>query len=203
MLPSEVYFRKYPDYYYTKTFTSPDGATIEFVMVDTMIICGTVEKEGEQPNHLMIRKAEEEEWAWIEEKLANSTADYLVVGGHYPVYSAGFHGPTERLVERMKPLLYQYNVSAYFSGHDHTLQHLHEVTEDGEMDYMVTGSATNSLNIRWHKDDVPPGSLKFWNADTVDGGFAAVSVNKELLTFTFISGEGLELYQTTVKPRSL
>ncbi|KAF6025811.1 ACP5 [Bugula neritina] len=103
----------------------------------------------------------------------------------------------------MKPLLYQYKVSAYFSGHDHTLQHLHEVTEDGEMDYMVTGSATNSLNIRWHKDDVPPGSLKFWNADTVDGGFAAVSVNKELLTFTFISGEGLELYQTTVKPRSL
>ena len=29
---------------------------------------------------------------WIEQTLANSTADYLVVAGHYPIYSVCEHG---------------------------------------------------------------------------------------------------------------
>ena len=49
-------------------------------------------------------------------------ADYILVGGHYPVYSVGRNGPTECLYSRLEPLLYEYRVTAYLSGHDHNLQ---------------------------------------------------------------------------------
>lgn len=50
------------------------------------------------------------------------SADYLLVGGHYPIYSVGLHGPTECLMNRLYPLVQTYNVTAYMAGHDHNLQ---------------------------------------------------------------------------------
>lgn len=60
--------------------------------------------------------------AWLKD--ANST--WTVVVGHFPVYSAtvGEHGETASLIADLAPLLSKYNVTAYFSGHDHVLQHI-------------------------------------------------------------------------------
>ena len=38
-----------------------------------------------------------EQWAWLNATVANSTATYLVVGGHYPILSICEHGPTKLL----------------------------------------------------------------------------------------------------------
>ena len=46
----------------------------------------------------------------LQSTLAASTADYLVVAGHYPVWSVCEHGPTAQLVTSVKPLLEQYKV---------------------------------------------------------------------------------------------
>lgn len=50
------------------------------------------------------------------------SAPYLVVGGHYPIYSVAEHGPTQCLIDRLRPLLYKYNATTYLCGHDHNLQ---------------------------------------------------------------------------------
>lgn len=50
------------------------------------------------------------------------SAPYLLVSGHFPVYSVAEHGPTKCLVERLRPLLHQYRATAYLCGHDHNLQ---------------------------------------------------------------------------------
>ena len=36
------------------------------------------------------------------------------------------HGPTAILVSQLKPMLEQYNVTGYASGHDHCLEYLDE-----------------------------------------------------------------------------
>ena len=38
------------------------------------------------------------------------------------MFSGGIHGSTKCLVDRLLPLLKEYHVSAYFSGHDHSMQ---------------------------------------------------------------------------------
>ena len=64
----------------------------------------------------------EAQWDWLESTLRSSTAHYLIVGGHYPVWSIAEHGPTKCLVDRLRPLLQKYQVTAYIDGHDHNLQ---------------------------------------------------------------------------------
>lgn len=61
---------------------------------------------------------------WLEQTLNQSSADWLIVAGHYPIYSGGEHGNTPELQAQVKPLLEKYGVDAYLCGHDHTLQHL-------------------------------------------------------------------------------
>lgn len=56
-----------------------------------------------------------------------STADYLFVAGHYPVYSACSHGNTQELINDIKPLLEKYGAH-YLSGHDHCQEYINPGT---------------------------------------------------------------------------
>ena len=44
------------------------------------------------------------------------------MAGHHPVLSAGIHGNTPYLLSNLRPLMEEYDVTAYISGHDHNLQ---------------------------------------------------------------------------------
>ena len=52
------------------------------------------------------------------------------------VWSVGHHGPTDILVEKLKPMLQKYKVAAYFSGHDHNMQHI----SDTNVQYFLSGA---------------------------------------------------------------
>ena len=54
----------------------------------------------------------------------------------HAVWSVAEHGPTKELVERLKPMLEQYDVAAYYCGHDHNLQHIN----DTKVQYYVVGA---------------------------------------------------------------
>lgn len=131
----------YPDWYYnvTETLTIPGGKkTVEFEVLlfdsviglgnsDVVLEDGTVhELNGDELPGPSDPPAAEKQWEWLEARMAASTADYLWVGAHYPVWSIASHGPTAGLVLRLRPLLEKYNAH-FFNGHDHDLEHIKEV----------------------------------------------------------------------------
>lgn len=96
-------------------------------MLDTVVLCGNTEinthsqpkfdsKEDELLSYQYLKS--------IEEKIKSiaDTVPYILVAGHFPVWSVAEHGPTQCLVEKLRPILHQNKVSAYFCGHDHNLQ---------------------------------------------------------------------------------
>ncbi|KAK3752600.1 hypothetical protein QZH41_018799, partial [Actinostola sp. cb2023] len=195
----------FPDFYYSRTFKIPGSDTVlELVMVDTVLLCGNTEHDSirghisREPRSVVESDAQ---WSWLEETLKDSKAHYLLVGGHFPVWSIAEHGPTQCLVQRLKPLLERYNVTAYLSGHDHNLQHFKE--NKSTVEYFVSGAGAYVVNSTEHKHSVPDGSLKFFWSNTFSyGGFASIQATAESMNLVFIDAEGRKLHSRALKPRA-
>ncbi|XP_038640867.1 tartrate-resistant acid phosphatase type 5-like isoform X1 [Scyliorhinus canicula] len=192
----------FPYYYYDLNFTIADSnTTVTILMLDTVLLCGNSDdfqgKEPEAPKDYMVANTQLE---WVRAKLKNSRSDFLIVAGHYPVWSIAEHGPTKCLVQKLYPLLTQYRVSAYFSGHDHNLQFI----QDGDgIGYVVSGAGNFMEYSTKHKHLVPKEWLKFFYADIRSlGGFAYVEITPEQMMITYIEALGKSLYQTTIPRRS-
>ncbi|GIY78675.1 tartrate-resistant acid phosphatase type 5 [Caerostris darwini] len=230
----------FPDFYYVKRFNVPfSNMTADVVMIDTVLLCGHTDPNEPYKQPLLKSvpvKVRDKHWKWLENTLKSSRANYLLVCGHYPVYSIATHGPTECLVNKLRPLLKKanyllvcghypvysiathgpteclvnklrpllkkYNVSAYFSGHDHNLQHIQVEEGDEKMDYFVTGSANYIDPSQKNSNKIPPGSLLFhWGDPFSLGAFSYVDINTSNMTVTFILSNGKVLYASSRGPR--
>ena len=103
---------------------------------------------------------------WLEKRMAASTADYLWVGAHYPVWSIASHGPTAGLVLKLRPLLHKYEAH-YFNGHDHDLEHIKE--NASAVNYVTSGSGMACCYGDTNLAKVPKGSVKFAMVGTGGG----------------------------------
>lgn len=183
--------------------THPD-TKVDIVMIDTVQLCGRLPPTGlVTPMGPDNKEEAETTWTWIESKLKASNADFLFVAGHYPVYSGGKHGSTKCLIERLQPLLERYRVSAYFSGHDHSLQHIKSPGEGG-VHYIVTGATSPDEDRLQHLDGVQRDTRFFWtnHLDKTVGGFLYCDVRKEAMTVEFLNSKKILLHTATVRPRS-
>lgn len=194
----------FPNLYYKITKSVPGGKTLDILMLDTVILCGQVYLLNGQPvvGYVTDKNSAEREWKWLEDNLKDSKADYLLVGGHYPVYSIGMNGPTECLVQRLEPLLYENHVTAYLAGHDHNLQHIQTNKGDQNMNYFITGSGAYVNDEQTHINSVPENSLKFFFGNFHKlGGFSFIDVSAVAMTFKFIDSNGRVLYEHQMRPR--
>ena len=70
-----------------QTMTIPGTTTtVQFIFIDTILMCGTTDptKRSLKPRGPQSQAQADEEWAWINETLQQSTADWIIMGGHYP-----------------------------------------------------------------------------------------------------------------------
>lgn len=203
---------KFPSPYHSHTFTSDDGATIDIIMIDTIDLSGLAAVQDDHaegyfdPLPLKLRnKATDDQWTWIENTIKASTSDYVLVVGHYPVYSVCEHGNTATLVSNLRPLLLEAGAH-YLCGHDHCMEHL--VEPAATTNYFLSGMGAYCCYRPTQIDNVPADSLKWYAAlDTVSrgttAGFSSFAVTKESMVVTYYDQDGEVLYTApAIAPRS-
>lgn len=215
----------YPDWYYNVTQSVPVGsgktAELEILFFDSVIGLGNSDAIGADGEMIELKghelpgpadpPAAAKQWAWLEQRLAASTADYLWVGAHYPVWSIAAHGPTAGLVEKLRPLLHKHEAN-FFNGHDHDLEHIQEV--GSKVNYVTTGSGMACCYPDSHLHQVPKGSVK-WAMVGAGGssfdpmpftplsGFTSYRIGEASMKVHFHAHNGTELYATPpILPRT-
>ena len=152
----------FPQLYYSLPFAfhSSTGVarTVELLMIDTVVLTGVSDDDcpGCELPGPASRSEAEKQWAWLETQLNASTADFLWVAGHYPIYSAGKDGTTRELVKRLLPLLKAAGAH-YISGHDHMHEH---ILYDG-VHMFVTGPGKECCYEAKKRDTVPEGAIQY------------------------------------------
>lgn len=176
---------KMPARYYSVVKNLPEGGTARFLFIDTTPFVG--EYYGDNDYREVIGQDTTAQWQWLEQELANATEDWKIVVGHHPVYSGGInHGDTPEMVARLKPLLEQYGVQLYLSGHDHALQHLQASGMASAVDYVISGGGAKGNDV------VATPELRFGRAEP---GFLHLALSKDSLFVDFINYKGELAYQ--------
>ncbi|KAL3935379.1 MAG: hypothetical protein SGBAC_009088 [Bacillariaceae sp.] len=210
----------FPSLYHSHSFSAPDGSfTIDLILIDTVDLCGNNEIQDEtmegcfDPLPLKDKDSDAKvQWEWIENQMKNSTADYLLVGGHFPVYSACSHGPTETLIHHLKPLLQEYNAH-YLSGHDHCMMHY----EEEDVHFVLSGMGDECCYEAPNNDDddhhhhhlslnPEPGALKWLvskeNKDLYQaiGGFTSFQATAQEMKIQYHDHRGNVLFTADPVP---
>ncbi|XP_064293347.1 tartrate-resistant acid phosphatase type 5 isoform X2 [Phalacrocorax carbo] len=194
----------FPHYYYSLRLSLPGtNVSARLLVLDTVMLCGGGDDfgVGNTPSGPQDAEAAAAQLAWLRGRLSSARHDrYVLVAGHYPVWSVAEHGPTACLVRLLRPLLRHHRVTAYLCGHDHNLQFL----EEGGVGYVVSGAGNFMEDTQTHGGAVPPGSLRFFfGAPTSPGGFAHLRLDAHAAIVTFLEATGRVLYRVALPPRDL
>lgn len=121
--------------------------------------------------------------AWLQERLARSTAIWKVVYAHHPPYSSGPRGP----VDWMRWPFKEWGATVYLAGHDHYYERL-EV--DG-FPYLINGLGGGPI---YAFGAIANGSLIRYNADY---GALFVTADSQRMVFEFATrtGQLVDTYQ--------
>jgi len=204
-------------------FRSPSSGspvTVDIVILDTVALSGSFVADDEEEEDPMMAENDPSEpdtdadggggdadWDWVEDTLAASNATWLIVAGHYPVYSIGGHGPTESLANHLLPIMESFGVAMYISGHDHSAQFL----RTKELDFVVSGGGREVQDDTKNFNKVPERSVMFhWGGDPdaskdePQGVFASMKViDDETMETTFVDHTGLARRTiATINPRT-
>jgi hypothetical protein len=122
--------------------------------------------------------------AWLERRLADSTAPWKIVYFHHAPYSSGIHGP----VEWMRWPFKEWGADAVLSGHDHTYERL---LVDG-LYYIVNGVGGGPI---YDFVEIDPASQFRYNDDH---GALLVEATPAALTFQFFNRQGTLLDSVSI-----
>jgi acid phosphatase len=177
-----------PARYYTKVMRLGPAAHVEFFFIDTSPMIGEYQN---MPIMASIHQQDvPAQLAWLDQALGASKAQWKIVMGHHPIYSAGSgHGDQQDMITNILPLLRKHNVPAYFSGHDHDLQHL---SADG-IELFISGGGSE------HRPVLTSPYADFGQAAS---GFAMASLTEHELQVRFIDNTGALLHSAKVARRT-
>lgn len=175
-----------PSNYYAKQFEA-EGATLLLVVIDTppLIDKYRIDTEG-YPD--ACKQSMLAQLKWLDKTLESSSADWVVVVGHHPIYAYTTKDISERtdMQERVDTILRRYDVDLYMCGHIHSFQHIK--VPNSSIDYIVNGSGSLGRDV-----EAIEGTQFCSGAE----GFSIVSLDQESLIVDFIDKDGQTIYSYT------
>jgi len=183
----------FPSKYYKTTRKVETGVDVDFVYLDTTPMTEFKKKDKAQV-------------AWLRDTLAASTAKWIIVIGHHPIYS--LTGNNEWLIQNVLPLLKKNKVAAYICGHHHTLQHHVEP----KLHYLVVGN-TAAAKPPAKTEVAGPPKTKFLYCNKKQYqkygrggcmGFATMTISgAKKMSFSYFNPQNKELYKSSISnPRA-
>mmetsp|Transcript_71635 Transcript_71635/g.155895 ORF Transcript_71635/g.155895 Transcript_71635/m.155895 type:complete len:354 (+) Transcript_71635:60-1121(+) len=203
---------QFPSLFYVvkHSWRRADGgtATVDIIFTDSQMLAPDSKLSPKRFRHTGI---DVEKWAWVEQQMEASTADFLIVAGHYPIYASGGEGPVKEMVQKMLPLLKAHGAH-YISGHDHILGHY----EEEGVHMFVTGIGRMCCYPSKYAKKVPKEVERFYItgdkakgpgvgtrlvSSPIVGGFLAIELFDDFVRFSFYTETGALLYQPTAIPK--
>ena len=176
---------------------------IKVLVIDTQLICD----EGSEQDREDYFKRVEQKF----KSLSKLNSVYFIIAGHYPVWSIGYKGSNQCMINKIRPLLHEFKVDAYFCGDDHTMEHISHNYMGSSVEYIVSGATNFVDDIAPNLNTIPANSLKydlktdeeqFIGCKNCSGGVVLAKATKNNLNFKYINTYGAVLYQFDVKPKN-
>ena len=104
---------------------------------------------------------------------------WIFVYGHYQLFSNGYYGNYNTMIQRILPLLKKYKVSAYFSGHEHNFQLL----EYHGIHFCINGVGAYKSDLNYYNSNIEVKSLYQNN----NNGFLIHKLNDKYLNLQFVN----------------
>jgi tartrate-resistant acid phosphatase type 5 len=178
-----------PARYYSETVTLPDGAKAAFYYLDTSPFIKSYYKTG---SRVMVQGQDTQaQLAWLDAQLAASKAEWNIVIGHHPIYTAladsdGYVHDQPDLVARLNPILEKHAVPLYICGHDHLLQSV----QMGNITYVVTGAGSQTYT---------PGPVIRGGFASGAHGFMTISLSGHRLDYALVDMHGTSLFSQSIR----
>ena len=143
----------YPTLWQSVELVVPPGySTLRVLLLDTVTLLGSLGSATRRHlrdfNTVDAPPPESElQWTWLQDQLDACTADWLVVVGNDPVYSAGAVGPSPLLQARLLPMLASAGAALYVSGRDHVAQHFRPTAAAPLLDTIVIGNGAGGDEV--------------------------------------------------------
>lgn len=129
---------------------------------------------------------------WLVKTLADQdpSIKWKIVVGHHPMFTGGSRTDgydTKAIRSTLKPILDQYGVDVYLTGHEHSLQYLKPA---GKTHHFISGGASEKTPVKL----IPEAQMV-----ASEYGFMLFSVNKDQLRVQVINDKGDVIYNTLIK----
>ena len=170
-----------PRWHCERFFSVPlAGGNVEIFFIDTTPI---IRSYADEVWAINLQQSPEDQLRELEARLALSKASWKFVVGHHPIRTN--HRPDhkfEDMVVDIEPMIIKYGVQAYFAGHDHNLQHLHN--PDTRYHHVTSGAGSSiGHHFYGHKDS----PFQYGG-----NGFAAVEVNKNSMKVEYMGVDSID-----------
>ena len=112
----------------------------------------------------------------LETQLARSKAPWKLVIGHHPVRRNNRPDNNMDLLPTLEPILEKYGVQAYFCGHEHNLQYIHQ--PNSSVHYVITGGGSLTDYTPIVHYDNGGSQFQYWGSGEMRPDFTAQQLCK-------------------------